>query len=43
MLAAESASAHIAGDVPYFEACLPLKNWRGAGAKRWLRPMKPWG
>jgi len=26
LLAAESASAHIAGDVPYFEACLPIEE-----------------
>ena len=29
-----SASAHIPGDVPYFEAACPSRSWRAAGATR---------
>jgi methylenetetrahydrofolate--tRNA-(uracil-5-)-methyltransferase len=44
LLAAESASAHIAGDVPYFEACLPIEELARRGRET-LRfgPMKPMG
>jgi methylenetetrahydrofolate--tRNA-(uracil-5-)-methyltransferase len=44
LLAAESASAHIPGDVPYFEACLPIEELarRGRDTLR-FGPMKPVG
>ncbi|MGC9971781.1 MAG: methylenetetrahydrofolate--tRNA-(uracil(54)-C(5))-methyltransferase (FADH(2)-oxidizing) TrmFO [Bryobacteraceae bacterium] len=44
LLAAESASAHIPEDVPYFEACLPIEELarRGRDTLR-FGPMKPVG
>lgn len=44
LLAAESASAHIPDDVPYFEACLPIEELarRGRDTLR-FGPMKPVG
>jgi methylenetetrahydrofolate--tRNA-(uracil-5-)-methyltransferase len=44
LLAAESAGSHIAGDVPYFEACLPIEALARRGRET-LRfgPMKPMG
>jgi methylenetetrahydrofolate--tRNA-(uracil-5-)-methyltransferase len=44
LLAAESASAHIAADVAYFEACLPIEELARRGRET-LRfgPMKPVG
>jgi len=44
LLAAQSVSAHIPGDVPYFEACLPIEELarRGRDTLRY-GPMKPIG
>ena len=44
LLAAQSAIAHIPGDVPYFEACLPIEELvrRGRDTLR-FGPMKPMG
>ncbi len=44
LLAAESVSEHIPGDVPYFEACLPVEEIarRGRDTLR-FGPMKPMG
>ena len=44
LLAAQSAAAHIADDVPYFEACLPIEELarRGRDTLR-FGPMKPMG
>jgi methylenetetrahydrofolate--tRNA-(uracil-5-)-methyltransferase len=44
LLAAQAAEAHIAGDVRYFEACLPIEELarRGRDALR-FGPMKPTG
>jgi methylenetetrahydrofolate--tRNA-(uracil-5-)-methyltransferase len=44
LLAAQSAIAHIPGDVPYFEACLPIEELarRGRDTLR-FGPMKPVG
>jgi len=44
LLAAEAVSSHIADDVPYFEACLPIEELarRGRDTLR-FGPMKPMG
>ena len=44
LLAAETVSSHIADDVPYFEACLPIEELarRGRDTLR-FGPMKPMG
>lgn len=44
LLAAQAAEAHIAGDVPFFEACLPIEELARRGRET-LRfgPMKPKG
>lgn len=44
VLAAESVASHIPGDVPYFEACLPIEELARRGRET-LRfgPMKPMG
>jgi methylenetetrahydrofolate--tRNA-(uracil-5-)-methyltransferase len=44
LLAAQSAATHIPGDVPYFEACLPIEELarRGRDTLR-FGPMKPMG
>jgi methylenetetrahydrofolate--tRNA-(uracil-5-)-methyltransferase len=44
LLAAEKVSSHIDGDVPYFEACLPIEELarRGRDTLR-FGPMKPMG
>jgi methylenetetrahydrofolate--tRNA-(uracil-5-)-methyltransferase len=44
LLAAQAVESHIAGDVPYFEACLPIEEIarRGRDTPR-FGPMKPMG